>query len=312
MKSIAFIVLCAGIILDASLPKTIPAKQMNYNGYIWGKFKGPFGITVNQSNEVLVADDLDHQLFVFSETGELIRKIGSQGSQALQYAFPDYFIQGPDGLYYVADTGNNRIQILDRAFEYKHTINHWGLLRKGFANPRYIAFNSQEAMFVTDWGNHCIRVFWKWQLKFSFGKKGNRPGEFHNPIAVAVGQDGQVYVSDFKNHRIQVFDRHGNHIFCFGKKGSENGQFINPSGLTFNNKGLLFIADRGNHRVQAFAPDGTFLYCLGGFGSLPGHLNKPTDVAFGAGNKLFIADSGNHRIQVFKTESQTEASQYIE
>ncbi len=305
MKYIACMILCTGIVLLAGLSKTVSAGQMVFDGLGWEGFKGPFGITVNQTGKVTIADDLGHQLFVFSETGELIKKLGSHGTEAMQYAFPDYFIQGPDGLYYVADTGNNRIQVLDRDFKLKHIIRNWGWLRRGFANPRYIAFDNEETMFVADWGNHCIRVFRKWRLQFSFGKKGDRPGEFHNPIAVAVGRDGQVYVSDFKNHRIQVFDRHGNHIFCFGQKGAENGQFINPSGLAFDDKGQLFITDRGNHRIQVFTPDGRFLYWFGGFGSSPGLLNKPTDLAFGSVGKLFVADSGNQRIQVFAPESST-------
>ena len=39
----------------------------------------------------------------------------------------------------------------------------------------------------------------------SFGKKGDKDGEFKDPYAIAVSDEGYVYVSDIRNDRIQVF-----------------------------------------------------------------------------------------------------------
>ena len=38
----------------------------------------------------------------------------------------------------------------------------------------------------------------------SFGKKGDKDGEFSKPYVIAV-DDGCVYVSDTENNRVQVF-----------------------------------------------------------------------------------------------------------
>ena len=39
----------------------------------------------------------------------------------------------------------------------------------------------------------------------SFGKRGDRDGEFNDPYAIAVRDDGCVFVSDTGNDRVQVF-----------------------------------------------------------------------------------------------------------
>ena len=39
----------------------------------------------------------------------------------------------------------------------------------------------------------------------SFGKGGDKDGEFNNPYAIAARDDGYIYVSDTSNNRVQIF-----------------------------------------------------------------------------------------------------------
>jgi hypothetical protein len=55
----------------------------------------------------------------------------------------------------------------------------------------------------------------------SYGRAGDRPGEFSRPKGVAVDREGRVYVVDAAAQVIQIFDAGGRLLLFFGEpKGS--------------------------------------------------------------------------------------------
>jgi DNA-binding beta-propeller fold protein YncE len=262
-------------------------------------FAGPFGVSLANNGDLLVADDLGHAIFILRPDGSLVRKLDCQGDQPGCFAFTDAVIQGPDDLLYVADTGNNRIQILNPKGAPVDEIKRWNLFLSGLSNPRDLVIDHAGRLLVADWGNHCIRVF-SMDGKYlkTIGEKGSKPGQFLNPISVSIGRDDRLYISDFKNHRVQVFHKDHSFSHSFGVKGSSVGEFINPAGLAVDSSGQLFVVDRGNSRVQVFAPEGEFLWAFGTEGNGDIEFSKPTDIALSQQGMAFVVDQGNQRIQV--------------
>ena len=66
---------------------------------------------------------------------------------------------GPDGLVYVADTFNDRIQVFDADGEFVDSIASSGSAPGQVFSPFGIAFNSDGALFVTDTDNNRIQKF---------------------------------------------------------------------------------------------------------------------------------------------------------
>ena len=61
-------------------------------------------------------------------------------------------------------------------------------------------------IFICDTLNHRVQVFdkaGKWI--YSFGSKGNGPGQFTGPEAMTITNDGNIYIVDKGNSRVQVF-----------------------------------------------------------------------------------------------------------
>jgi hypothetical protein len=111
-----------------------------------------------------------------------------------------------DGLVYVADRSNQRVQVFTKAGRY---------LRQAFvdrneaspATASSIAFSpdaKQRYLYVADLGNSKLVVFDRARLVpiGSIGSKGDAPGQFITPHLIASGRDGTIYVADPLGRRL--------------------------------------------------------------------------------------------------------------
>ncbi len=208
----------------------------------------------------------------------LVKIIGSQGSGPGQFSWPyGLAINRNNGLLYVSDHGNNRIQVLttDGVFQWKFGRN---LLR-----PRGIAFDNNGNLFIANSEANNI-------IKYSaadtviavatWGSSGTGPGQFNYMRGIACDNAGNVYVVDHNNHRIQKFTNQGSFLLSWGGGPSTNaGSFQYPFGILINNSGNVLVSDAtesGSRRIQTFSASGNLLssYSLSTF---PGGLGIAMD-----------------------------------
>ncbi len=182
-----------------------------------GQLSGPqAGVFIFPSVALLVSDGGNHRLQWFDMAGGngiFLKEVGSEGSGDGQFSFPSDIVVDSTWNFYVADTGNHRIQ-------------------KFAAKTEDL---SVRADFLTKWGSN-----------------GSGDGQFSFPSGLAVDSKDNIYVADTGNHRIQKFDVSGNFLTKWGSEGSGDGQFSSPSGVAVDSQGNVYVADTGNHRIQKF------------------------------------------------------------
>ena len=128
-------------------------------------FNGPTGVAIAQNGDIWITDGHggpqrgsnkdnmygsrggNNRLVRFSKEGKFIRAwgggIGSEGSDPLQFNDPhDLAIDGEERIY-VADRGNQRVQILDKEGNF---ITRW----TQFGKPSAIAFDNRGNVYVAD------------------------------------------------------------------------------------------------------------------------------------------------------------------
>jgi hypothetical protein len=69
------------------------------------------GIVVSPNGEVFITVSDSHRVMKYSAEGELLAAWGGEGDQPGEFRSPVGVALGPDGLVYVADKGNSRIQV---------------------------------------------------------------------------------------------------------------------------------------------------------------------------------------------------------
>ena len=109
--------------------------------------------------------------FISWISGTWVRSIGSQGNGLLQFQHPRAMTMDHRGYLYIVDKGNHRIQVITSDGTYVTSFGGYAAsheLEDGkheeashgtFQSPCGIAMDSQQRIYVTDYGNHRIQVF---------------------------------------------------------------------------------------------------------------------------------------------------------
>ncbi|MGB8133732.1 MAG: 6-bladed beta-propeller, partial [Nitrososphaeraceae archaeon] len=77
-------------------------------------FQGPSGLSIDANDNIYVTDKNNNRIPVFTSDGQFITKFGEPGSGNGQLIDPEGVgVDKESGAVYVADTGNNRIQLFE-------------------------------------------------------------------------------------------------------------------------------------------------------------------------------------------------------
>ncbi len=184
-----------------------------------------------------------------------------------------------DGVRVVADSGHDRIVVIDPDGRLRFTIGR-GQCR------------------LTEPGRPgCLDPD-------GAGPAAAGDGQFHEPWGVAVAPSGEIAVADTWNGRIQVFTAGGVFLRAFGRFGrvvpgadeAAAPWLFGPRGLAVTADGDLVIADTGNRRLLVVSLTGERRRVVGpDIGWAPG-LDEPTGVTWDPGGSLLVADLWNQRV----------------
>lgn len=205
-----------------------------------------------------------------------LSSFGELGSGPGQLDSPAQIALGPDDDLYVADSGNDRIEVFAGDGSFVRTITG------GMDEPQDVAFGSGGRIFVADKGNDRIDVFSP-SGEFLSMLGG---GELEDPTGVAV--DGSV---------VYVADSGGNRVAAFGVTGA----FLKaiepiPSArdVIVGGDGNLYVADFGEERVDVYTTGGGFLRSVGA-----GILSGPVALAPDGSSGIYVADQEDERVEHF-------------
>jgi RHS repeat-associated protein len=235
-----------------------------------GQYVEPDGITINQStSNVYVADGGAGRVDVLSETGTVLKEIGSKGTGVGQMADPVAVALDPSGDIWVADRTGQRVEEFNKEGTFVKAFG-WGV-SKGEEKLEVCTTSCKE------------------------GKAGSGEGQFNEPTGI-VYTDGYLHIVDAGNDRLEKFSTAGEYSGHAASAGSGDGQLSHPQGITAGPGGNMYVADSGNDRIEEFNPYGTFIAAFGSAGSTGSEFNGPTGLAVNASEEAFVADAENNRV----------------
>ncbi len=157
------------------------------------------------------------------KTGKNIRIWGAYGKPPSDAPIPHFNVDSPqfgnpvhcaqpsvDGILYVCDRTNNRIQTFKFDGTYLHQYN-LETNTKGDGAPWEIAMSkdaAQKYMYVSDGSNEKIHVYDRAAMKelYSFGGGGRTPGEWYAVHSIVTDSKGNILTTEtYRGQRVQKF-----------------------------------------------------------------------------------------------------------
>ncbi len=230
-------------------------------------------------------------------------KIGQVGAGKGQFYQPRG-LTIHQGLVFVADTQNQRIQVFSKIGDWQYLIRA-GAQDDYLKTPCNVTVSPQGQIYVVDSGLHRVAVFdQSGRFLRGFGSQGKGRGEFSNPYGIAISSKGDIYVADVENSRIQVLDPHGKVITQFGRPGTRAGEFKTPYAIALDRNDNLYALDYGVPRVQMLDKQGICRLDFGKRGVSDGEFSIPRGIAVDVKGRVYVADTLNHRVQIFTSQGE--------
>ncbi len=288
--------------------------------------KEPYGVFVDPSGNVWIADTGYNRIQVFDSTANVIAWYGlsqnsaeglvhtaasghlavnNAGSGDGEFDAPRAVLIDKDSKLVVADSGNGRIQVFSNAGAFESSIGQPGGGRGQFDGLSSVVQFSNGDLLVSDQENYRIQSVsmadeFKWALSPDTG------GLNAYPTGIAADSKlGRIYLVDMDNRMISQFDLNGNFQKFIGSEGAGKGQFYAPTDVAVDSSGNIYVADSGNARIQKFDSDGRYLLEWGSYGTGDGQFKGLKKIAINrTTGEVWAVDSTLDRIQKFTGSGQ--------
>lgn len=201
-------------------------------------YSQPISVLPEKNGECWVLAYGSNELLHFDANGLMIERIRGPVNG---FDRPMDIIRRADGTLLVSEYAGDRISILSKDGKYIKSFGNKGRKTGELLGPQYMALDSSENIYVSDFGNARIDVFNSDGVGlFSFGRPVGDFEGFSAPCGVAVVND-VVYVADSTPGTIYMFDTAGNYLDILVPKGT----FVRPEALKIW-RNYILVADT-NH-----------------------------------------------------------------
>lgn len=178
-------------------------------------FLKPSGIAVDaEGTRIYVVDtggitNEEHRVRVFdAQSGKHLLDIGTRGTAPGELNLPRDVTIGLDGLLYVVDGGNFRVQVFRPDGTFVRVFGMIGRQGGQFSRPKEAAVDPEGNIYVVDAAFGNFQIFTpEGALLMSVGSRSESDGmaKYMLPSGIAIDGDGRVYMVDQYFRKVDVY-----------------------------------------------------------------------------------------------------------
>lgn len=171
-------------------------------------FQRPTDVAWDAAGDIYVADGYGNNARVakFDKNGKFIRSWGSKGSAQGQFNSVRGIAIDSQGLVYVADAGNKRIQVFDADGNFKTQIENIGTPSAVCITPgphQYLYSSNSNPPEDIDSAGEIYKLELDGKIVGKFGRAGKAPKEFGTVNAIDCRRANELYLGEIGNWRVQ-------------------------------------------------------------------------------------------------------------
>jgi len=249
-------------------------------GFKDGELSTSITLTVDDEDNVYVADRYNHNIQKFNSQGNLLLTFSRERNKR------DNFFR-PIDIYYQ----NNTLFVIDSFY---HEIRQFSVdgipLKvinvKYIENPISVAVDEELNIFLLD-ADKVRKLNINGKVEKAFGEN-----ILLNPKEITLNSEGNILIIDINKNPLKLFDKNGYLMAKFGVNIIDE-----PVGIAEDKEGNFLVIDKAKDKMLGFDEKGKFLtkYQIS-----QTKLINPLDIAISLHNQVYIAHKGKNRISEFK------------
>ena len=205
---------------------------------------------------------------------------------------------GKNGMWAVADNTKHCVYIFDGQDQLIRKVGSHGNGNGQLTNPAGVTFDSNNHLYVADYGNR-VQVFdVSGKYLYQFGSGGSGNAQLNSPTGITI-HNNKVFVSNSRNGCISVFHTNGQFSHIIGK-----GQLCSPYDVSVNTNNQLLVADCSHNCIYTFTLDGNYVSKFATRGSDKGQLSTPCSLTTDLYGFILVAEWGNNRVSIFNKDGK--------
>ena len=160
--------------------------------------KYPWGVAVNEQDQIAVSDVGNHTIHLFKSDGTHIKSFGGEGTQPGEFSRPSGIALHANNII-VAEQNNSRVQEVSKQGQYLSHFGAQGSLDRQLHRPCGLSIDSDGNILVADSLNKLIKIF---SVGGQFLSKIGRENSFTKPFH-CIQHDNYLIVSDVCDHSVK-------------------------------------------------------------------------------------------------------------
>lgn len=249
-------------------------------------------------------DEIEYDLVRTCYRVRFLTTLGTVGRGEEQFNRPTGIALGERGRVWIADTGNDRLQLLSHRLRYQFEVGafavdptHFPSEGDGsrFDEPVDMVETIRKDLYIVDRNNNRIV---QTDRDGRFCREFGRDDGLSRPSGIASNSVGDLLVADTDRDRVVVYDRAGRKLRELGTYGRGEKQLRFPGDVAVDANDQVYVADTGNGRVQIF--DHFFVYQK----EVRGPLKRPRGIHVDHRGLIWVAD-GDGRVVALAPDGAT-------
>ncbi|HYT31942.1 MAG TPA: NHL repeat-containing protein [Thermoanaerobaculia bacterium] len=207
-----------------------------------GQFLKPSVVAISPQGNVVVLDSETSWIQVFAPDGKFLNRMA--GPEMSLY-HPAGLAVSSDGTMAIADTGGNRIVLIDSDGKLKGSPIT-GVEKQPFSQPTDVYFDAQGGIHVYQTAGPKAP-----SMLFHLTSTGQPAGKWIAADAsstidtprFALASDGRVYASDPHQQQLRVYDANGAQYHLINMVGNEAAPLKLVAGIAVDRQGRVYVLD---------------------------------------------------------------------
>ena len=206
------------------------------------------------------------------------------------------------GTIVATDLAGDRVCVFSSDGKKQISFGSRGKNDGNFNEPRCVAVDSSEDIYVADYNNHRVQKFsikkgGRHLLCFGPPKQGDA---LRFPSGIAVGMDNTIYITEQFSCRILTYNTNGHNIRCFAMpQGDGPRQMKFASYISISPTKSLYVSDKQLQSVHVISSDGSYQRRLVDEGKTLAKMRRPLGIAVNPTSEdVYVAEADGHCVAV--------------